>query len=607
MKDDIDPTIKALVSAIGEAETGQSSPQAYSKRGASGEYGRYQFMPDTWKAYASEAGVNVPLEQADIATQNKVAYNKIKQWKDAGYNPAQIASMWNAGPGRPNAYKEGWKGVNDKGVAYDTPAYVQKVSDYYTRKKAEMQLLAPTAGAAAVPGEKKEDKSFTQELKDIATNRMGQAGEAINKGLEGQQGVGSTLLQTGGAAAGGILDVLGAGIKAVPVVGQGVEMAEKALGKGAEKVLSTEPGQAALKGYQSWAEKNPTAAANVGAIANIASAVPIVRGVSAGVRGLISAPGMIKEGLTPSAYKEADAVNELAKTIERRATGAQLLRTSEKRGLDPLGIIVKERVLPDIEVDAKGTKRYNTAQADARIEDTVDMLDDQLDMMLASASNNMRAPILLDDLKDIVLVEIEKEFKGSPDLKKAIAKVEDDFDNFALSYNKGYVTLNEMNKIKREIRKSVKFDTPSLDESARYHEGQVFMRVIENVARSQGLGDVRRINKEMASRLEAQRLLRKYINGKSVAENPGWQSLMGQTTELGLVSGTEAVGQAMGAPMVGAFGGKLVSNKMRAGKPGAIERLNRSAQKAKPKRISGLRTALISQGAYRGYQDTQQQ
>lgn len=144
----IDPTIKALTSAIGRAETGEGGTQAYTKRGASGEYGRYQFMPDTWKAYASEAGVTTPLEQATIEDQNKVAYTKIAKWKAEGYNPAQIASMWNAGPDKPNAYKEGWKGVNEKGVAYDTPAYAQKVSQYYLQQKqnipqAEAQVQGP--------------------------------------------------------------------------------------------------------------------------------------------------------------------------------------------------------------------------------------------------------------------------------------------------------------------------------------------------------------------------------------------------------------------------------------------------------------------------------
>ena len=75
----LDPDVKNLVSAMGQVETGTSSPEAYTKRGASGEYGRYQFMPETWKMWSKEAGVTSPLEQASIEDQNKVAYFKVKQ------------------------------------------------------------------------------------------------------------------------------------------------------------------------------------------------------------------------------------------------------------------------------------------------------------------------------------------------------------------------------------------------------------------------------------------------------------------------------------------------------------------------------------------------
>jgi len=126
----IDPTIKNLVSAIGKAETGKSRPEAYTQKGDSGEFGRYQFMPDTYKAYAKKYLGDGNAEPT-IENQNKIAYAFVKEKKEKGFNPAQIASMWNAGEGRPDAYKENHKGVNSKGVAYDTPAYVKRVSDYY--------------------------------------------------------------------------------------------------------------------------------------------------------------------------------------------------------------------------------------------------------------------------------------------------------------------------------------------------------------------------------------------------------------------------------------------------------------------------------------------
>lgn len=123
----IDPTIKNLVSAIGRAETGDPSQEAYSAKGQSGEFGRYQFMPDTWKQWAPEFGVNV--NDTSIEAQNKVAYNKVAQWKAQGLSPAQIASKWNSGD--QNAYKTQTPGKNAQGVYYDTPGYTLKVSNYY--------------------------------------------------------------------------------------------------------------------------------------------------------------------------------------------------------------------------------------------------------------------------------------------------------------------------------------------------------------------------------------------------------------------------------------------------------------------------------------------
>lgn len=127
--DTIDPTIKNLVKAIGEAETG-GHKDPYNAKGASGEFGRYQFMPSTWKMWAKEklGNENAPMS---IENQNKVAYSKIKEWKDQGLNPAQIASKWNSGGA--DTYKTGGVGVNSLGVSYNVPEYVRKVSDNYRK------------------------------------------------------------------------------------------------------------------------------------------------------------------------------------------------------------------------------------------------------------------------------------------------------------------------------------------------------------------------------------------------------------------------------------------------------------------------------------------
>ncbi|MBL0320482.1 MAG: hypothetical protein IPP74_14500 [Alphaproteobacteria bacterium] len=125
--DNLDPQALSLAKAIRKAETG-SSQDPYNARGASGEFGGYQFMPDTYKALAKKhlGDENAP---ATVENQNKLAYSEVKALKDAGNSPAQIASIWNSG--KPDSYKQGLKGTNSQGVQYDVPAYVAKVSQAY--------------------------------------------------------------------------------------------------------------------------------------------------------------------------------------------------------------------------------------------------------------------------------------------------------------------------------------------------------------------------------------------------------------------------------------------------------------------------------------------
>lgn len=115
-----------LAKAIRQTESGGN----FTARGKSGEFGAYQYTKPTWEAYSKKYGINVNLEQATKEQQNEVTYRQIKEWKDSGYNPAQIASMWNSG--KPDAYKDPqYRGVNQYGVPYDVPKYVDSVKQAY--------------------------------------------------------------------------------------------------------------------------------------------------------------------------------------------------------------------------------------------------------------------------------------------------------------------------------------------------------------------------------------------------------------------------------------------------------------------------------------------
>lgn len=130
--DNLDQDVINLAKAIRQTETGNKPI-----RGKSGELAsRYQFLPSTWKSWAGEVLGN-PNAPITLENENKVAYTKIKKWKDQGYNPAQIASIWNSGGPK----WEGKKGVNKQGVAYDVPLYVNKVYSAYRNIKGQPQQV----------------------------------------------------------------------------------------------------------------------------------------------------------------------------------------------------------------------------------------------------------------------------------------------------------------------------------------------------------------------------------------------------------------------------------------------------------------------------------
>ena len=542
-----------LAKAIRKAETGTSS-DPYNAKGASGEYGAYQYMPDTWKQWSKQYLGREGAEMS-VENQNKVAYARIKELKDQGLNPAQIASTWNSG--NPDRYKQNWKGVNSQGVQYDTPGYVQKVSQYYNELKGTQQAAPIGNTEFQTSTAQPEDGSILSKLQttsDVPEKqsqvdfRLQQGSEALGKLSQGLVNrdisqIGSGALQTGGAIAGGLLDLTGAALKSIPILGNVVQGAEDVLGGVTKAAMDTQVGQDIQGAYQSL---SPETQKNLGAVGNIASAVPLVKGAAMGLKSAKAGVTNVIKGPPEKAIAE-----ELTNTVNRVRTGNTTLRTATERGIDPIQTIIKEKAFPDIKTDARGVDRYDTIKAEETLAKTIDDLDDQLDAVLTNASSKVSGYVPFKDLKVAVLDAVKKEFKGSPELNSAIRKVEDDFDSITAGYNDDLITLNELNNIKRRIRKSVNFDSPSIDRNVRYHEGQVIMRVIEDVAEKQGLGTVRQLNKEMAQRIEAEEILRKYIHGKSIADNPGLRGMFGKQGEASATAAGEAIGQSFGVPMAG--------------------------------------------------------
>lgn len=130
--------------ALQESSTDGTTPN-YTASGDNGtSAGAYQWsngtsspaltqgqIPKNFQDDATAAG----LDPNDFSAENqdKVAYYKVKTYKDQGYSAAQIASLWNSGSPDNWQNHSGTTTINGKQVAYDTPAYVNSVKNYYQK------------------------------------------------------------------------------------------------------------------------------------------------------------------------------------------------------------------------------------------------------------------------------------------------------------------------------------------------------------------------------------------------------------------------------------------------------------------------------------------
>ncbi len=168
--------------------------------------------------------------------------------------------------------------------------------------------------------------SFLGDVKKSFTERGNKLGEGYLRQQEGKQGMAESVLQTIGQGAGIVGDVAFSGLSRVasaitpdfiekPIV--------NTVKSGATKLLSTKPAQNLISGYQRFEENQPRAAANVGAVGNIASLVPIGKG------GQIAGKTVLK-----SAAKAGKAIERTATNTARLGNKISKFGLSQVSGLN---------------------------------------------------------------------------------------------------------------------------------------------------------------------------------------------------------------------------------------------------------------------------------
>jgi hypothetical protein len=554
--DTIDPKVKSLVQAIKKAETGEGD--TYNKKGASGEFGAYQFMPDTYKNYAQKY-LGDANAQPTIENQNKIAYSFAKEKKDAGFNPAQIASMWNAGEGKPDAYKEGFKGTNDKGVQFDVPSYVQKVSQYYkdlsgqSEQKPEISIKT----SEVVPAQGEEKVSFGKEVvrgllktpARLATNLVN-AGQ-IALGKEQTQPFSGSLL--GEVKPVGNTGNMGQDLK--ESVGAGLELSSYLVGGGGTKVGT----EAALQGLKYAKPVLPqiAKASGIGALSglmygggtsaaegNSATKIAVdslIGGVTGGAGGAIF--GTLGAVLAKARGITNDTMNIVKKALSEDYEKSLSSTVSGRNILKDHAIGMKESLDSGLMPEIKNG-RYDATEATTLLQDSMDTLGAARGTDIAS--NNIKIPDLK-PVKERVLANVETWVKD-PLEKQKVIKVVDDWFKALGTTDVDLITLNA-----KQVAAGVKarFQNET-DATVRNAYRNIYHGLGEFINDSVGpYGGVNKQINQLLSRYHGVMDFLDAIHEKSVYN----QNLSSMLTSEGARLGSTAIGSAVGGP-----GGAVVAN-----------------------------------------------
>lgn len=539
----LDPSIMALTKAIGKQENG-GTPQSYdfSKVGVDGERGAYQMTPG-WIASNAPTylkGQTYDPKNLTAAQQDELAYKVVEARGKAGLTPAQIASEWNSG--NKDAYKQNHVGTSPGGAAYDTPGYVNNVSKYYEQYKGQQDTSgynpnpyskptngnpAPDNSVANLPDNQPQpDKGFVQNESDSLTNRIGQGGQAISDTVSGKINPISGLLQTAGAAAGGITDLAGNAISAITP-----DFIKKPIMQGIQGLVgaaaNTGVGKSAIKGVQDFSTAHPELAGDIGAVGNIAGAVGLVTGAGE-LKSAVG--GAVSRTLGRDAASVAE--KQFGEVASRTITGRKLVQDNP----GALKILSQPEFKPATVTDAAGVSKYATADSSKALDDAISNIDENKLQPLLDQNNTaaVSQKLPLATYRDAAVQEAKDALIDESGVNKL-------FDRIQAKYG-DYPSLSQMNEAKRLVAKQISdaafgSDTYTAAKTVRAS----LQKGIEDGANTLGLGDVNALNQEMAQMIRAQKLL-KSIDGKSVKLSKF--DLLKKGLKQGAIRGA---GQAIGA------------------------------------------------------------
>lgn len=626
----LDP-VKALMEGIGKRESG-GSYSAIGKPTSTGDraYGKYQIMGANIPSWSKQYyGQSLTPEQylQNPAAQDAVAHGKMSDdYKQYG-NLSDVASVWFSG--RPLAEAGNASDVNGT----TTPDYVKEVlgniNSMFGGGVADAATLPNTQSSQQAPKQplthdqmvaninaleqqgasQDEIQGYLDSLKSSAPSGEAQGADGASQGgfqpdyslipkysnigdelvknlsgrldTLGQAGnmltspggtqFPSGVLQGAGAFAGGVGDVLNAGFQAIP----GVRALEQGLQAGLGDLAQTPMGQNIVSGLSQFAQAHPEAAGDISAVANLASLIPLYKGLSLTKAGLGDTVSSVVKG----DLKDA-ATAEIGSNLTRSALSD--VKDAEARNLDPIGYLLSNpETLPGIAQKDTGVGfKYSTEDAQKAVQSSLDKDEQQLESLLqVNAPNSPH--ISLESARQKVLADVASAFKLKGGYTDAVRGVNKYFDSVKSSDPRDFISLNDLNQLKRDVRGNA-FEGLGYSDQAKLKKimGSSLRKQVEDGASASGIQGVDTLNKQMGEKIEALSVLES-LEGRTVRQTLKGKFLKELGTDMAGGAG-EALGNVFGVPFAGTLAARGLRGLVSSEPKTALMRLLNRVQRGGP-------------------------
>lgn len=381
------------------------------------------------------------------------------------------------------------------------------------------------------------------------------------------------VLRTSGQVAGLIGDVAFEGLKAVtpdfiekPV--------GKALGSAAQTVAQTLPVQRAMQGYQLFKTQHPDAAASLEAITNIASILPIGKGLQVGGAAAntgVKATLKAIPDLGPSENSLiTQRVTELDKLAANNAPIRKVLEKHTSRGVDSKRLLAETDLLHGA-VDDTGTIR--TANARQELTDFIAPHEGTISKVLER--EGVKIPLGLVERR--LRTAIDNSNLEGASLEAAHSKLAATLKGLARRADEdGLIPLQKVQDAKINAYATIDY----MNSGAKMADKTIARTFKELVEQNTKSADAAALNKELMSHYSVLNLLEK-LDGKKV-EGGKLGKYFAQTLgavvgshfgPLGAIAGAEIAGRAKGAALSQTFKGQTgatlkTSDAMKAAQQG---------------------------------------